>query len=83
MSDNPRRGIHWWVRRFFFAWAIFSTLWVAGKMRTRGVSDETLQFGHYGHQLLDGKPAITRETQQAITRAAILEALAIATRKMP
>ena len=34
------------------------------------------QFGHYGHQLLDGKASITREAQQAITRAALLEALA-------
>jgi pimeloyl-ACP methyl ester carboxylesterase len=34
------------------------------------------QFGHYGHQLLDGKPEITRAAQQAATRAAILEALA-------
>lgn len=38
----PRRGIHWWVRRFFFAWAILSTLWVANKMRTRGVGAELL-----------------------------------------
>lgn len=37
-----RRGIHWWVRRFFFVWAIVSTLWVANKMRTRGVADELL-----------------------------------------
>jgi pimeloyl-ACP methyl ester carboxylesterase len=33
------------------------------------------QFGHYGHQLLDGKPTITRETQQAMTRSAIFDAL--------
>ncbi len=42
-GDKPRRGIHWWVRRFFFAWAILSTLWVADKMRTRGVSADTLR----------------------------------------
>ncbi|HUP44117.1 MAG TPA: alpha/beta fold hydrolase [Thermoanaerobaculia bacterium] len=33
------------------------------------------QFGHYGHQLLDGKAAIGREAQQAVTRSALLEAL--------
>jgi len=33
------------------------------------------QFGHYGHQLLDGKPATPREAQQAVTRSALLEAL--------
>jgi hypothetical protein len=33
------------------------------------------QFGPYGHQLLDGKATISRETQQAATRAALLEAL--------
>lgn len=33
------------------------------------------QFGHYGHQLLDGSPTISRQQQQAITRAALLEAL--------
>jgi dienelactone hydrolase len=33
------------------------------------------QFGHYGHQLLDGWPTITREQQQAITRVALVEAL--------
>lgn len=38
-----RRAIHWWVRRFFFAWAIVSTLWVANKMRTRGVSADMLR----------------------------------------
>lgn len=42
-GGKPRRGIHWWVRRFFFAWAILSTLWVANKMRTRGVSAEMLR----------------------------------------
>lgn len=42
-GDRPRRRIHWWVRRFFFAWAILSTLWVANKMRTRGVSAELLR----------------------------------------
>ncbi len=35
------------------------------------------QFGHYGHQLLDGKATIGREQQQAITRSAILEAAAL------
>jgi pimeloyl-ACP methyl ester carboxylesterase len=34
------------------------------------------QFGNYGHQLLDGKADISRETQQTITRSALLEALA-------
>jgi len=33
------------------------------------------QFGHYGHQLFDGKATIGREKQQEVTRAAILEAL--------
>lgn len=33
------------------------------------------QFGHYGHQLLDGTAAITREHQQNITRSAILDSL--------
>ncbi|HEX6096268.1 MAG TPA: alpha/beta hydrolase [Thermoanaerobaculia bacterium] len=34
------------------------------------------QFGHYGHQLLDGHATIARDAQQAITRAAIFDALA-------
>lgn len=33
------------------------------------------QFGHYGHQLLDGKATVTREAQQTVTRSALLEAL--------
>jgi Alpha/beta hydrolase family len=33
------------------------------------------QFGHYGRQLLDGKPAVTRETQQELTRSALFDAL--------
>jgi pimeloyl-ACP methyl ester carboxylesterase len=33
------------------------------------------QFGHYGHQLFDGKATISREAQQAATRAALLETL--------
>lgn len=33
------------------------------------------QFGHYGHQLLDGKATLTRETQQAATREAIRKVL--------
>jgi dienelactone hydrolase len=33
------------------------------------------QFGHYGHQLLDGTATISRETQQSATRAALLDAL--------
>jgi pimeloyl-ACP methyl ester carboxylesterase len=33
------------------------------------------QFGHYGRQLRDGKPTISREAQQAATRSAILDAL--------
>lgn len=42
-AKAPGHGIHWWVRRFFFAWAIVSTLWVADKMRTRGVSADLLR----------------------------------------
>ena len=38
------------------------------------------QFGHYGHQLFDGKATISRETQQTATRSALLEALTRATR---
>lgn len=34
------------------------------------------QFGHYGHQLFDGAATISREAQQAVTRSALLEALA-------
>lgn len=34
------------------------------------------QFGHYGHQLMDGKATISRESQQATTRLALLDALA-------
>ncbi len=34
------------------------------------------QFGHYGHQLFDGNPDISREKQQEITREALIEALA-------
>jgi pimeloyl-ACP methyl ester carboxylesterase len=34
------------------------------------------QFGHYGHQLLDGKATLGREAQQEITRSALLAALA-------
>lgn len=33
------------------------------------------QFGHYGHQLLDGWPTITRERQQAMTRAVLIDIL--------
>jgi dienelactone hydrolase len=33
------------------------------------------QFGHYGHQLFDGKGTITRKAQQTATRSAIMEAL--------
>lgn len=33
------------------------------------------QFGHYGHQLFDGLATISREQQQALTRAALLAAL--------
>ncbi len=33
------------------------------------------QFGHYGHQILDGTATITREALQQITRAEILAAL--------
>lgn len=34
------------------------------------------QFGHYGHQLFDGKASISREAQQAIVRSTLLESLA-------
>lgn len=34
------------------------------------------QCGHYGHQLRDGKATISRAEQQAVTRSALLEALA-------
>lgn len=37
------------------------------------------QFGHYGRQLFDGKPTVSREAQQAAARSALLEALAKAT----
>ena len=33
------------------------------------------QFGNYGRQLLDGKASISREAQQALTRAALLDVL--------
>jgi len=33
------------------------------------------QFGHYGHQLFDGSVTLSRERQQAMTRAALVEAL--------
>ena len=33
------------------------------------------QFGHYGHQLLDGTSTISRNAQQQITRTAILESI--------
>ncbi|GAB3035677.1 alpha/beta fold hydrolase [Bowmanella dokdonensis] len=34
------------------------------------------QFGHYGHQLFDGEAGISRQQQQARTRAILLQALA-------
>lgn len=34
------------------------------------------QFGHYGHQLMDGAPTVAREVQQDIVRNAILQSLA-------
>ena len=33
------------------------------------------QFGHYGHQLFDGMPTISRSDQQQIARSAILDVL--------
>ena len=33
------------------------------------------QFGHYGHQLLDGRARISRDAQQSITRSAIVNVL--------
>jgi hypothetical protein len=38
------------------------------------------QFGHYGHQLFDGKATISREIQQTATRSALLDALTKASR---
>jgi hypothetical protein len=34
------------------------------------------QFGHYGHQVLDGTATIGRAEQQEITRTALRDALA-------
>jgi pimeloyl-ACP methyl ester carboxylesterase len=61
-TKPPRRGIHWWVRRFFFAWAILSTLWVADKMRTRGVGAGMLRTTSTvavsdGETILEFRPA--------------------------
>ena len=39
------------------------------------------QFGHYGHQLFDGSPTISRERQQDITRAVLRRALGTAARE--
>lgn len=39
------------------------------------------QFGHYGHQLFDGKAAISREAQQTAARQALLESLAAVSRE--
>ena len=33
------------------------------------------QFAHYGHQLFDGSPTVSREKQQDIARSALLDAL--------
>jgi hypothetical protein len=33
------------------------------------------QFGHYGHQLFDGKAAISRVEQQKVARSALLDAI--------
>jgi pimeloyl-ACP methyl ester carboxylesterase len=38
------------------------------------------QFGHYGHQLFDGKASISREEQQSATRSALLDTLTKASR---
>jgi len=70
-AGKPRRRIHWWVRRFFFAWAILSTLWVAGKMRTRGVSAETLRTSPAvavsdGPTVLEFRPARAKSTSALI-----------------
>jgi hypothetical protein len=35
------------------------------------------QFGRYGHQLFDGTATVSRDEQEAITRSAILDALAV------
>jgi pimeloyl-ACP methyl ester carboxylesterase len=34
------------------------------------------QFGHYGHQLFDGRASMTREAQQAVVRSELLTSLA-------
>lgn len=47
-----------------------STLWVEIKGGNHS------QFGHYGHQFLDGTATVSRSTQQEITRSALLDALA-------
>ena len=39
------------------------------------------QFGHYGHQLFDGSPMISRERQQDMTRAVLRRALGSAARE--
>jgi len=36
------------------------------------------QFGHYGHQLFDGTATVSREHQQGVVRAELLDALATA-----
>lgn len=36
------------------------------------------QFGHYGHQFLDGSATISRQEQQAIARSALLDAIVAA-----
>ena len=36
------------------------------------------QFGHYGHQLFDGSPTLSREYQQSLTRDVLLKRLQVA-----
>lgn len=40
------------------------------------------QFGHYGHQLMDGTATISREDQQATTRRALRETLEDASKQL-
>ena len=67
----PRRGVHWWVRRFFFVWAIVSTLWVANKMRTRGVSAETLRTSRTV-AVIDGPTSLEFRPARAKSSSALI-----------
>ena len=41
--DSPWRSVHRWVRLGFLIWAVFSSLWMANTVRTRGVADGLLR----------------------------------------